>query len=147
MMHVKSIYLFAALIILAGACGPSQEELAHTAEDRAWAEMMKIHDEVMPKTSEIVALYTKLKTMDLQNSAITEWSDEIQKRISVLEEAEEAMFAWMNDLKNLNVLRPQKDHDEIMEYLNLETQKIVSIRNQMIVALEEGNVLLNKLSK
>lgn len=147
MMHVKSIYLFAALIILAGACGPSQEELAHTAEDRTWAEMMKIHDEVMPKTSEIVALYTKLKTMDLQNSAITEWSDEIQKRISVLEEAEEAMFAWMNDLKNLNVLRPQKDHDEIMEYLNLETQKIVSIRNQMIVALEEGNVLLNKLSK
>ncbi len=146
MMYAKPFYLLSVILILLGACGPSKEELAHAAEENAWAEMMKIHDEVMPKTSEIVGLYTVLKKSDTQKMKTNELSNEVLKSILALEDAEEAMFAWMNELKNLNVLRPQKNHEEIMKYLKQETHKIVSIRNQMLTALEEGNKVLNKLS-
>lgn len=130
-----------------GSCGPSKEEMAQIAEENAWAEMMKIHDEVMPKTSEIVSLYMLLKKSDPQQITDDELSKEIQDNVFALEAAEEAMFAWMNELKNLKVLRPQKSHEEITEYLKQETVKIESIKNQMLKVLDDGNAVLNKLSK
>lgn len=145
-MYIKSFFLFLGTAIVLGACGPSEEELMHTKEETAWSAMMKIHDEVMPKTSEIVSLYTELKKIDPQKITDNEKTAEVQTTIIALEEAEEAMFAWMNELKNLKVLRLQKNHEEIMSYLAQETQIIESISNQMIAALEEGYQVKNKLS-
>ncbi|MEY2949658.1 MAG: hypothetical protein RLZZ248_859 [Bacteroidota bacterium] len=146
MLHIKPFPFYLCMLLFLGACGPSKEEIANNAENATWAEMMKIHDEVMPKTSEIVSLYSELKEVDPQKIAANKLSLEVQETIILLEDAEEAMFAWMNALKNLKILRLQKNHEEIMIYLKQENQKIEFIRDQMLTALEEGYHIKNKLA-
>ena len=146
MLHIKPFPFYLCMLLFLGACGPSKEEIANNAENATWAEMMKIHDEVMPKTSEIVSLYSELKEVDPQKIAANKLSLEVQETIILLEDAEEAMFAWMNQLKNLKELRSQKTHEEVMIYLKQENQKIESIRNQMLPALKRGYEINNQLA-
>ena len=146
MLTIKTFSFLSFILLILSACGPSKEEMAHHTETTSWSEMMKIHDEVMPKTSEIVSLYSDLKKVNPQIIATNELRLEVQETIILLEDAEEAMFAWMNQLKNLKELRSQKTHEEVMIYLKQETQKIESIRNQMLTALERGYEINNQLA-
>ena len=112
-------------------------------EQKKWAAMMVIHDEVMPKTGEIVLLSQQLQKY-IDSTGVP--SLEIQQSISILNDSEEAMFEWMSQLKQLKALRKNLTHQEIMDYLNEETQKIKEVKQKMETSLTTGKDLLTKLN-
>ncbi|MEM6359466.1 MAG: hypothetical protein AAF149_01570 [Bacteroidota bacterium] len=107
-------------------------------------EVIDIHDEVMPKMDDIMkakgALQEQLDTLrdsNPESSAI----QELEQTILSLAQADEAMMNWMRNFK------PQEDtvgHNAAMDYYKEERQKISSVKDQMLNALEEADRLIIK---
>lgn len=113
-------------------------------EAAAWAEMMEVHDAVMPKMAEMNRVSRELKAVGEELSDKTK-QERVNKAVKELEAASEGMMAWMSELKNLETLRKEKAHDEIMAYLEGETAVISNVKAQMLRSLEQGSALLNEL--
>ena len=111
-------------------------------EEDKWTKMMVIHDEVMPKTSEIVLLAQQLE--DFPISSPTD-SLLVKNAITALNDSEESMFEWMSNLKQLKTLRKNLTHQQIMEYLHQETLNIIEVQQKMESSLENGQQLFNEL--
>ena len=111
-------------------------------EENQWTKMMVIHDEVMPKTSEIVLLAQQLEDLPLSSP-----SDSllVKNAITALNDSEESMFEWMSGLQQLKSLRKNLNHDQIMVYLNQETLKIQEVQQKMESSLKNGKQLFNEL--
>lgn len=123
-------YLFSGLtlILILAAC-------QQKADDPLYTEVMDIHDNVMPRMSEISKLSMELRTRkkSLQDSALISNYDQ---RIEALNEAENAMFDWMNDFK----LPEEKEKRKA--YLEDEKVKIQRVRNLMINSIDNAQKIL-----
>lgn len=113
-------------------------------ENNQWTKMMVIHDEVMPKTSEIVLLAQQLE--DFPISSLTD-SLLVKNAVTALNDSEESMFEWMSNLKQLKTLRKNLTHQQIMEYLHQETLNIIEVQQKMESSLENGQQLFNELKR
>jgi hypothetical protein len=139
------ISLFSLLLIavLLSACGGApQEKAADTQEalsdeelirqdlerDALLAQVMEIHDEVMPKMEDIMRLKSKLKDR--------EDADEI---LDALDAADKAMMNWMRNFK-----APSKDltFDQAMEYLEAQRKSIADVRDLMLEAIANAEIAL-----
>jgi hypothetical protein len=139
------ISLFSLLLIavLLSACGGApQEKAADTQEalsdeelirqdlerDALLAQVMEIHDEVMPKMEDIMKLKSKLKDR--------EDADEI---LDALDAADKAMMNWMHNFK-----APSKDltFDQAMEYLEAQRKSIADVRDLMLEAIANAEIAL-----
>ncbi|MEM8524482.1 MAG: hypothetical protein AAGG68_07550 [Bacteroidota bacterium] len=117
--------------VLSNACDNSQTESNNTNEvKQLWDEMMVIHDEVMPKTSEIVRLQKQLREKEDTEAIVQE-----------LASAEEAMWNWMNGLKQYDKIE-QMDKTEAIDYLKGSKAEIEKVSQQMMEAIEEGKAKL-----
>lgn len=102
------------------------------ATELLYADVMRVHDEVMPKMEEIQEYKTE---MELE---LDEKADYILKE---LEKADEAMMVWMREFKTPESL-PQ---EERQTYLESEKIKIENVKTMMLNSLEmaksfsEGN--------
>ena len=135
------------LLFLAGsfACktGPNQSEL--DAQQQAWEEMMAIHDEVMPKMSEMNQVVREFTGIEEKEQALFEqYRERILASKERIEAAEEAMFSWMNEIKQLEQLRETMSHEEILAYLAAEKEKISKVKADMLGSLEGGFQLLSE---
>jgi hypothetical protein len=109
------------------------------AQQESWEEMMEIHDEVMPKMSEISRIRRELKAeMEALDSTQTEQMAAIDSTIARLDRADIAMMNWMGDLQQLPELRQNNDHEQIMAYIEEERGKIAAVRMDMLNAIEQG---------
>jgi MFS superfamily sulfate permease-like transporter len=116
------------------------------AQEDLKKEVFVIHDDVMPKTSEINRLQRKLRKL---SKDIPSLDDSTRQRISdvqlQLEKAHDGMMVWMNNFKSPAKLRASKSHEEIMQYLEEEKIKITQVRDDMLRSIESGNSLLDDL--
>lgn len=150
-MRIKSFFLSFAVAMLAFACGggasdQSQPEDPTTLEEQKWEEVMAVHDEVMPKMSEINRLSRSLRDYKENQETIDPQAEQrIDAAIQELSTAEERMWDWMNNLKQLDGLREQQSHEEIMNYLNEEKTAIDQVRDEMMSAIEEAEKLTDEL--
>ena len=133
-MNCKFLILFLTPLF---SCS-SKENL----ENNQWTKMMVIHDEVMPKTSEIVLLAQQLE--DFPISSLTD-SLLVKNAVTALNDSEESMFEWMSNLKQLKTLRKNLTHQQIMDYLNQETLNIIEVQQKMESSLKNGHQLFNQL--
>lgn len=107
---------------------------------------MAVHDEVMPKMSEINRLSRSLRDYKENQETIDPQAEQrIDAAIQELSTAEERMWDWMNNLKQLDGLREQQSHEEIMNYLNEEKTAIDQVRDEMMSAIEEAEKLTDEL--
>lgn len=144
-------FLFVTCQNESGNNGDTTEQSSNSAEQqkeqKAWDEMMVIHDDVMPKMSAINAAARDLKDWGTANRETMANGD--LERISValtnLSVADDGMMNWMNGLKQLDKLRAESDHAAIMRYLDTQTQIIAKVKDQMLSSIEEGNKLLVEL--
>jgi len=111
-------------------------------QEHQWHKMMVMHDDIMPKTSEIVLLAQQLEDLPLSSP-----SDSllVKNAITALNDSEESMFEWMSGLQQLKSLRKNLNHDQIMVYLNQETLKIQEVQQKMESSLKNGKQLFNEL--
>jgi hypothetical protein len=131
MFYLRLLLLF--LVISLPACQNSEVEVLHN-------EIMDIHDEVMPKTSDIAYLYLAFrKKVETDSTISTDQKIELLKKADDLEKAEDEMMVWMNDYIPPHKMKSSKNKNEIIDYL-LEQKKIISeikVHTNTILALGE----------
>lgn len=132
-----------AFALLFSACNSQQQ-----AEELLEEEVYAIHDEVMPKMSEIQRLARQLR--GIQNDSL---SIDPARRIQIsevvfqLEKADEGMMAWMNAFKQPGTLRSSKSHEEIMAYLAGEKIRMEKVKSDMLTSIDAAKALLQSLNE
>ncbi len=148
------ILLALLLPILWAACGsPSGNgtnrndnlSVEQKLENELWDQIMEVHDAVMPKTSELERTATELKKHLDRKDLSPAQRQEIEDTIKLLESAVDAMYEWMNELKQLPDLRARNNHEQIMTYLKTEYNNIETVKELMESSLEKGRRLLDIL--
>ena len=138
MFYLRLLSLF--LVLSLPACQNNEVEVLHN-------EIMDIHDEVMPKTSDIAYLYLSFrKKVETDSTISTDQKIELLKQADDLEKAEDEMMVWMNDYISPNKMKSSKNKNEIIDYL-LEQKKIISeIKVHTNTSLALGEEWKEKLS-
>lgn len=153
-MKAKHIFitLFMAMSVLACNTGSSNQQETEKKdteklEKEAWAEMMKVHDEVMPKMAEINRISRTLKPF-LEEGALEDkrLMEEVNLAIKKLGTSDEAMMDWMGEISTLEELKGEKSHEEIMAYLSEEATKIAKVKEDMLSSINFGQEVLDKLN-
>ena len=141
MKKIKFLALF--IITLTISCSPNQDKEQQKMEEELYAEVMAVHDEVMPKMSRILSLERELKEavegLDSASSESLEKLEYLERHIARLQEADEAMMQWM---RSFEVNQEGWAHDSIMSYLEKEKKRISQVQDKMLVAIEEAEGLL-----
>ena len=96
-------------------------------------EVMRIHDEVMPKQSALSEAQMEIKKWIARQPDEFQISDDINSKYIALQEAEEAMWEWMNQYS-----KPSEDNiDAAVAYLNDQKIKISEVREKMLNSLSD----------
>jgi hypothetical protein len=99
-------------------------------------EVMKVHDEVMPKMDNIYKLKGQLKEKIANTPGMADdKKKEIEGIIQQLDSASEGMMIWM---RKFNPLPDSTGEEQAKEYLEGEMEKIKKVRDDVRKALEEA---------
>jgi len=123
----RLLLLLVSIIIV--SCGPPKDPAYKDLYD----EVMVIHDDVMPKMTDINRAKKKLRKLkDGSNDEL------ITLQIEQLDAADEAMMSWMHefDARELSTL------EENLNYLHKEKSKIQQVSDQMLQSLQEADLLI-----
>jgi hypothetical protein len=147
-MKKHNFLLFISAALLFVSCAETQADKEQKIEKEMYKEVMLIHDEAMPWMDDIFMLKEELgKVFDESLGRLLLGNESKMMTINItmemLDEADEAMMQWMRSFKSEF---PQEwTHQQKIEYLQSEKQKITQVRAQMKDAIEKGNELLNEL--
>ena len=105
------------MLSLVWGCGEKKQD-----NQALYDEVMKVHDEVMPKMDDIYKLKQELKKQisDTPN-LVDEKRKTIEATILKLDSASEAMMVWM---RNFNPLPDSLGEEKAREYLEDQQEKI-----------------------
>jgi len=100
-------------------------------------EVMKIHDEVMPKLEDIHNRTQELKKQLTDNPNMeAEEKERIEAKIARLDSASEGMMDWMH---GYNPIPDSEGEEKARAYLENEMEKIKKVRADILSALEEAD--------
>ncbi len=146
-MKIKKIYLFAlALFFLLSGCNGDKEKVLELE-----TEVLTLHDEVMPKQGEIMALKSKLSRkivrMDsLQNEGITgnNLAEERMRAVDLnqkLNESDKLMMDWMHQYNgdSAKKLKPQQS----LLYFENEKKKMIHVKEFTLKSIQDATSYLN----
>jgi hypothetical protein len=148
-MKMISRWILPLLLMTAISCQQNSKENKDHAHDadaadvvetsgnqELYDEVMKIHDEVMPKMNDIHKLKQELKEKLAKAPKLSEAEKmEVEAIISRLDSAGESMMVWMRQF------RPIPDsvgEEKAREYLEGEMEKVKKVRENIQEALEKG---------
>lgn len=139
-MKISRISLIFSLVLVFQSCGPSQKDL--NADRRA--EVIAVHDEVMPKMGQLKSFEKKalqraeaLAAMDSVDSAKVQ---EMKNLASELDQAYEAMFVWMRQYETED---GERTPEEVKAYLEGQMVSVTEVNQLMKAALTKADSLLN----
>jgi len=134
MMKIFQSVLFILASIMLIGCSHSD----NPERQKAFDEVMEIHDEVMPEISTINKLTRQIKGV-LEKGENPEKADLMKTILTDLEAAEEGMMDWMHDLDV-----PGKDvpDAQAIQYLNSEKIKISKVSVDMKESIAAGKNIL-----
>ncbi|MFY0606276.1 MAG: hypothetical protein JXR10_06145 [Cyclobacteriaceae bacterium] len=130
---MKNYLSILAIALVAIACSPKAEK-----EEKIdlKAEVMKVHDEVMPKMGELREARMKLEAKASEMDSIL--SKEYTIAAERIAQANEGMMVWM---RNFNP-NPEGTQEEIDAYLEDQLKSIKQVKEDMLGSLEEGKKLV-----
>ena len=151
-MKLVQLFILFISVMVFSACTPKTNDASQavdnpdleiTAQEKMWDKVMVIHDDVMPKMSELNKIKKQLeeKSKVIRNEIL---QPKIIAAIKTLEQADEGMWDWMHGLKQLKALRKEKTHDEIMLYLSEQLAAIRNVKAAMETSMENGKNLLKQ---
>jgi len=112
------------LLILAACAKAPQQEGSSLFDD--WSGMMVVHDEVMPKMSNIARLKKQLKG-----------DSTARPMILALTKAEDAMWEWMHNLRHESDVMKMPE-PEAKAYVAKELQRIETVKALMLKSIAEA---------
>ena len=127
--------VFAFLIgVFISSCGPDKKAI----ESAKFDEVMAVHDEVMPKMSNIrklkKALQDKAEMLAPEDSTGAQ-QDAIAEMVVELEAASESMMVWM---RNFSEPGEEASHEEVLKFYDEEMSKVMEVREKMLNAIEKA---------
>ncbi len=135
----KIAFLTMTMVSLLLVCSCETKNPDFEQEDSLRNEVFAIHDEVMPKMSDIVRLKGGL--IEMPTDSIS--GPMVKATNAQLEKSEDAMMNWMNNFKSPEKLRESKNHEEIMAYLENEKLEIAKVRDEMKNSIEAAERILS----
>lgn len=121
------ILLLAFVLSIFASCGNTAAK-----KDPLYKEVMVIHDEVMPKMSEIHKLKKNIKKSDAAATPVA------MDLIKALDEADEGMMSWMHKFK------PPSDETERSNYLKNELTKVKKVADDINNSIANAKKYLNE---
>lgn len=122
----------------------SAEELKEQQD--LWDDLMIVHDEVMPKISNIHKLGRQLKNYSETTEGVSDLvKEQVAATVGLLDEADESMFSWMNNLRQLKPLQDTEKHEDIVIYLRAEQDRMDKVKKDMLMSIEKGSMLVQEL--
>jgi hypothetical protein len=107
------------------------------------ADVIEVHDEVMPKMDDIMKLKAQLKLIKADTAEVLP-SDElilVNNLIDNLEKADKSMMNWM---RNYDSLMEGMSEEEKLTYLMKEEAAIKLVKQKMLSAISEAKIFLEK---
>ena len=100
-------------------------------------DVMKLHNEVMPKMGELHKLKRELKKKIEESKDLTEENKkEMEATIAKLDSASAGMMTWMHEF------RPEADstagEEKVREYLEREMEKVKKVKADILGAIEKA---------
>lgn len=142
----KNIFILCLSLFSLTYCGTDQAATQQAEQQKLWDEVMAIHDEVMPKIGNINKAVKEFKDVRENNSeGFEKYRERILMQLQKLERAEEGMFSWMNQLKQLPELREKMEHEAIVTHLTKEKEAIIKVRDDMLGSLESSLALISTI--
>ncbi len=133
-------YTSLSACLLLVACNNNEKEEEQQKKDEIEAlkaEVIGIHDELMPKMDKIMNLKSQLEqeVINISDSTRSD-STAIQiKLINQLEEADAAMMVWM---RNYDPMMEGMTHEEKTVYLENKNNDIKQVKEQMLSAISQA---------
>ncbi len=135
------VLLVLGFLLSFSACKSENKE----AETLLNQEIMKVHDEVMPKMGDINRMKRQLSAYKDEvpddNAAM---KDSLINAILLLAKTEDNMNDWMAGYKYPN---PEMKHDDIIKYLKGQQDTIKQINDDVFMTIAIGNGLLKNAPK
>jgi hypothetical protein len=145
MKKILNFNLFIVALVLLVSCGKgakqeTQEHEEMTKDDPNQAlydQVMDVHNEVMPKTSEIYQLKKELKE---KIDSEPEKKAELEPIVAELDSADRSMMDWMHKFNE-----PDSVSQEVArEYLENEMEKINRVKELINASIEKAKEKLGK---
>ncbi len=148
---MKLLVLLSIALTLASSC---KEKVAvaveQTTDSRLSAdlqnyenEVMKIHDEAMPKMSEIKRLSSQLIEIKAEAAETPEGKpveiEGLDDTLESLRQAEEGMMTWMNNYSNA---KARVTPELLKTFYERELEKITQVKMNMLNSIEKANTWL-----
>ncbi len=107
------------------------------------AEVMAVHDEVMPEMGNLMNLKSQLKEKISNRDSLEGFAnlEELNLLIQNLEEAGEAMMDWMRNYKDPS---GEMTEDHALEYLKEKMKSIKEVRRQINTSKAEAKRALKE---
>lgn len=148
-MFLAKLSLLTVVLIVA-ACGQKSQEQnhdhapghehAHNADSVAtspnevlYNDVMKIHDEVMPKMNDIYKLKQDLKKE--AEAASEAEKKKLEATIAKLDSASENMMVWMREF---NPIPDSVDEQKAKAYLEAEMIKVQKVKTDVLEAIDQA---------
>ena len=145
MRAILSKSLLPVMLVMIWSCGQKSNDDHHDHDGHdmeeggnqaLYDEVMKVHDEVMPKMNDIYKLKGQLKErIDNTPGLAEDKKKEIESIIVRLDSASEGMMVWM---RKFNPLPDSLGEEQAKEYLEGEMEKIKKVREDVRKALEDA---------
>ena len=135
--------LFFVLILLGCSSkndnGQDSQNSNNSGNQALYDEVMKVHDEVMPKMNDIYKLKEELKK-DIANAPdlVEKKRKEIESAIVQLDAASESMMDWM---RNFDPLPDSSGEEKARQYLEEQKLKVDRVKETMLQAIEKAEEL------
>jgi hypothetical protein len=135
--------LFFVLILLGCSSkndnGQDSQNSNSSGNQALYDEVMKVHDEVMPKMNDIYKLKEDLKK-EIANAPdiVEEKRKEIESAILQLDAASESMMDWM---RNFDPLPDSSGEEKARQYLEEQKVKVDKVKETMLQAIENAKEL------
>ncbi|QSE97368.1 hypothetical protein [Fulvivirga lutea] len=149
---IKFFTLSICLLAISCAGNKTQEEANSTEESELpkeeqiekslYDEVMAVHDEMMPKMESMMEIKGRLIEMSdsLREAGKATESSVYVSAVDKIEGADEAMMGWMRQFKpNMEGM----SHQEKVDYLTTQKNKMDSVKVVMQVAISNGDSLLS----
>lgn len=138
---MKTLPAFLLIMFTLVACNKgSQTTTEAETEDSPnqilYDEVMDVHDEVMPKMDEIMKLKRELQEQIANTpDMVVERKQQLEKIISNLDSASNAMMDWMH---KFNPLPDTADQEKARAYLEGEMERVKSVKTLMLESIEKA---------
>jgi hypothetical protein len=129
---MKYLALLSSLLFLI-SCGPSHKDVE---VQQLYDKVMEVHDEVMPKMSDINKLKKRIRKLETDDPAAL-------ALLKDLDDADEGMMSWMADFQKYKTLKDSSKTAKLA-YLNSEKVRIQNVSDKMKQSISAAQNYLNE---